>query len=62
MKADSLSFLALITKLQGHSAFFKNTPAVVYARRAGISKLILAIIRAQILEVYRRDERQVWVL
>ena len=29
MKADSLSFLTLITKLQGHSAFFKNTPAVV---------------------------------
>ena len=29
MKADSLSFLTLITKFQGHSAFFKNTPVVV---------------------------------
>ena len=29
MKAASLSFLTLITKLQGHSAFLGNTPAVV---------------------------------
>ena len=29
MEADSLSFLTLATKLHGHSAFFKNTPAVV---------------------------------
>ena len=29
MKADSLSFLTLITKLQGHSVLFKNTLAVV---------------------------------
>ena len=60
MKADSLSFLTLITKLQGHSAFFKNAPRC--PRRTGITKLILAIIRAQILKVYRRDERRVWVL
>ena len=55
MKADSLSFLTLITKLQGHSAFFKNT-------RPLSKESSLAIIRAQILEEDRRDERRVWVL
>ena len=58
---DSLSFLTLITKLQGHSAFFKNTQAVVQEEQE-ITKLSLVIIRAQILEVYRRNERRVWVL